>query len=144
MATVIGLKKTKQEIKIDDSPDSPSFVMDMGATSVWGNAQKLHSLLGDARKIELLLSEIDEDNQALADEAVAKTNELYETIIDSYLEEGAYQQIVDYISGGNRTDALFALAPLIEFFTEKTVEVIGELDKGAKEKYLADVAAQAQ
>ena len=38
MATVIGLKKTKQEIKIDDSPDSPSFVMDMGATSVWGNA----------------------------------------------------------------------------------------------------------
>ena len=142
MATVIGLKKTKQEIKIDDSPDSPSFVMDMGATSVWGNAQKLHSLLGDARKIELLLSEIDEDNQALADEAVAKTNELYETIIDSYLEEGAYQQIVDYISGGNRTDALFALAPLI--FTEKTVEVIGELDKGAKERYLADVAAQAQ
>ena len=134
MATVIGLKKTKQEIKIDDSPDSPSFVMDMGATSVWGNAQKLHSLLGDARKIELLLNEIDEDNQALADEAVAKTNELYETIIDSYLEEGAYQQIVDYISGGNRTDALFALAPLISFFTEKTVEVIGELDKGAKER----------
>ena len=144
MATVIGLKKTKQEIKIDDSPDSPSFVMDMGATSVWSNAQKLHSLLGDARKIELLLNEIDEENQALTDEAIAKTNALYETIIDSYLEEGAYQKIVDYISGGNRTDALFALAPLIEFFTQKTVEVIGELDKGAKEKYLADVAAQAQ
>ena len=144
MATVIGLKKTKQEIKIDDSPDSPSFVMDMGATSVWSNAQKLQSLLGDARKIELLLNEIDEENQALTDEAIAKTNALYETIIDSYLEEGAYQKIVDYISGGNRTDALFALAPLIEFFTQKTVEVIGELDKGAKEKYLADVAAQAQ
>lgn len=144
MATVIGLKKTKQEIKIDDSPDSPSFVMDMGATSIWNNAQKLRSLLGDARKIELLLSEIDEGNQALADEAVARTNELYETIIDSYLEEGAYRQIVDYVSGGNRADALFALAPLISFFTEKTVEVIGELDKGAKERYLADVAAQAQ
>lgn len=144
MATVIGLKKTKQEIKIDDSPDSPSFVMDMGATSVWSNAQKLHSLLGDARKIELLLNEVDEENQALTDEAIAKTNALYEMIIDSYLDEGAYQKIVDYISGGNRTDALFALAPLIKFFTDKTVEVIGELDKGAKEKYLADVAAQAQ
>ena len=93
MAVVLGLKKAKQVIRLDDSEGSPEYVLDLTDEAIQSKAV----ILRDRFLIQSeAVSAIQEDNGALGDKDREDLIKLWKDIVETNLGDNAWLEILEY------------------------------------------------
>lgn len=148
MAEVIGLKKAAQQIKLDDSPDSPVFTLVLAGEQL---GQKMTDMLVYAeeylRANENLQEAVKDGDLDKALAAQVELAEIYEGMVNTMLGANAWDEIVNWISGGASIsvgDLVALLSPLIQYLIRTLNDTLGVTRRQAHERYVeADNAADA-
>lgn len=140
MAVVLGLKKAKQVIRLDDSEGSPEYVLDLTDEAIQSKAV----ILRDRFLIQSeAVSAIQEDNGALGDKDREVLIKLWKDIVETTLGDNAWLEILEYARDGQDvkdTDMVMVLAPVVFYLMEQLTEVITLNSNKAYAKYLQDKA----
>lgn len=140
MAVVLGLKKAKQVIKLDDSEGSPEYVLDLTDEAIQSKAV----VLRDRFLIQSeAVSAIQGDNGALGDKEREVLIKLWKDIVETTLGDNAWLEILEYARDGQDvkdTDMVMVLAPVVFYLMEQLTEVITLNSNKAYAKYLQDKA----
>ena len=93
---VLGLRKAYETIRLDESPDSPEYVIDLSDAA-----------LGEKARV-------------LEEGGRADVSELYRSVIVTMMGEAAYGEIVEYVGGGmlGAEEVCMALTPLVLYLVE--------------------------
>ena len=104
---VLGLRKAYETIRLDESPDSPEYVIDLSDAALGEKARVLGVAVADADRI------LEEGDRA-------DVSELYRSVIVTMLGEAAYGEIVEYVGGGmlEAEEVCLALTPLVLYLVE--------------------------
>ncbi len=140
MAVVLGLKKAKQVIRLDDSEGSPEYVLDLTDEAIQSKAV----ILRDRFLIQSeAVSAIQEDNGALGEKDREVLIKLWKDIVETTLGDNAWLEILEYARDGQDvkdTDMVMVLAPVVFYLMEQLTEVITLNSNKAYAKYLQDKA----
>ena len=134
---IIGLKKAIEEIRLDDSPDSPVYHLNLTDIGVAEKASKLRANVRLYQDLQARLAAgvADEgDMDALLEELAG----VYEALISLMLGSEAYAEIVAYASGGHDVEPKemnIVLTPLVLYLFEKYNEVVTANNNAAMLKY---------
>lgn len=139
MATVIGLRKAVQEIKLDDSPDSPVYKLDLTDKSVIRKGKAVYS---EFQKNKDALARVEEGSEAQEDiDAMAH---VWRSVIESTLGKKAYQEIFDYVTDGQDieiNDALLLITPVVMYLLQELEAVVTANNNSAVLKYARSKSA---
>ena len=139
MATIVNLKRAIQEIKLDDSPDSPVYILDLTDSKIASNVKRFKGMLEELGGIKN-----DLDNLKKRDEIPLGIRKriaaCYEDIITETLGSKAYKEILEYAGGKNvkAEEVTTALSPLIIYLTGEINEAVRGNNEGAFRKYLGE------
>lgn len=140
MAVVLGMKKAKQVIRLDDSEGSPEYVLDLTDEAIQTKAV----VLRDRFLIQSeAISAIQNDNGALGEKERKVLIGLWKDIVETTLGEVAWSEILEYARDGQdvkETDMVMVLAPVVFYLMEQLTEVISLNSNKAYAKYLQDKA----
>lgn len=142
MAVVLGIKQAYKEVRLDDSPDSPVFVIDFTDAGLTKNVTKFRSLLGEMKMVQTELGELGESDKIPAHlkKAIAAA---YRKIITEVLGKEAYQEIVGYVGCGkvSAVEISTLLSPLVTYLCNEIREVIDVRQIDAMQKYAPVISA---
>lgn len=142
MATVIGLKKAVQQIALDESEGSPVYTLDLTDKGI---SDKLFAITARFKEFQQLgewLRSCEDDERAAW--LLDKTAELYKQVISDLLGASAYDEIVEYVGGGEDAANLnMVLTPLVRYLFEQVLGVVYAKDSAAVGKYLESDASAA-
>lgn len=142
MATVLNLKKARQEIKLDDSPDSPVYVLDLTDKSVVNKGKKIYSQFMEHQKE---FERIEDGSEEPED--IAFMEGFWRLIISTCLGDKAYQETVDYVKDGadgeglDDKSILLIITPLVLYLLEQIGEVVSANNNSAVLKYARSKSA---
>ena len=135
--TIIGLKRAVEEIRLDESPDSPVYRLDL--TDI-GIAEKAAKLRANVRRYQDLQARLEAGvaDEADMDALLEELAGVYEVLISLMLGHEAYEEIVAYAANGadiEAKDMNIVLTPLVLYLYEKYNEVLTANNNAAIAKY---------
>lgn len=123
----IKVSRQVRRVRLDDSPGSPVYEMDLGLSGV----SRMQPVLGAAyRVIERFARGETVDTAALAD--------AYTDVIGAAFGHDACREIVGYVSCGrdDPEDASIYLAPVVKYVFEQYADAVAEGRRALAEKHL--------
>lgn len=139
MATILGIKKAKQEIRLDDSPDSPVYTLDLTSKSVIKKGKEVYS---DFQRNEKILKRIEDGSEDPED--LATMNHFYEKTITTLLGPDAYKEITEFVADGEDVDdcdLIFLITPVVLYLLEQLGDVVTANNSQAVLKYARSKSA---
>lgn len=140
MATVLHLKKAVEEIRLDDSPDSPVYKLDLTDKEVVKNGKKVHA---DYLKYADVLKRVEDGSESPDDLKVM--GDLFESVITTCLGKKAFSEILDYVRDGDedipRDDLLLLMTPVVLYLLERINDVTTANNSEAVLKYARSKSA---
>lgn len=122
---VLGLTKAYETIRLDESPDSPEYAIDLSDAAIGAKEQVLGAALADYERI---LAEGDRE----------ELTALYRSVIVAMMGEEAYRDIVAYVGGGvfGAEQVNLMLTPLVLYLLELFSAAVSANYAAAAAKYL--------
>lgn len=139
MAIIVNLKRAIQEIKLDDSPDSPVYTLDLTDSRIANNVKRFKGMLKELGGIKKALDALKKSDEIPLD-LRKRIAACYKDIITETLGEKAYKEILEYVGGENvkAEEVTTALSPLIIYLTGEINEAVRGNNEGAFRKYLGE------
>lgn len=137
-----GLGKAREVIRLDDSADSPEYILDLTDSELDRKQELLQSCVNDFYEVQERINEPD----CNMGELMAKMAAVYGAIIKAFLGKRAYREIVDFVTDGDKTikrsEINVLLSPLVLYLIDRYVEVVRprEFEQAAR-KYLDEEPA---
>lgn len=125
--TVLGVMRQKQVIRLDETPDSPAFALDLSDKKV----MELAEPFGKAHEaITGYVRSKGGDKAALAN--------AYRTIVESALGPDAYAEILDYVTCGENDaeNATIYMAPVATYILSRYADACTMKRANLEAKYL--------
>lgn len=129
MAKIIPLKKARREIKFDDAPDSPVYVLDFTDKGIENTCR--------------YLSECYEFSAALAEGGEydpVRHASIFQKVISSALSEDAYWQIIEYLDA-DPEEVNVLLTPLVQYLFAEYGEYVSRRREMLRDRYVDEARA---
>ena len=135
----IGMEKAIREVRLDDSPDSPVFTLDLTDR---GALRSIEIMSKSRRTFERHAAAFARGE--ITDEVIDGLAECTETAVEACFGKGSYARIIEYVSGGAEIDPremTLVMSKLAAWLFERIENVLGIKRDEAVKKYLGDDAA---
>jgi len=139
---VIGLHKAREVIRLDDSEDSPEYILDLTDGSLEKKGDLLSGCVNDFYDIQEKINDESCDQR----EVMARLSKVYASVISAFLGRRAYNEIVAYVTDGDksirRSELNVLLSPVVLFLIGRYADVVRhrEFEKASR-KYLDEEPA---
>ncbi len=133
----LGIKKAKTVIRLDDSPESPAFELDLTSTGLAAASEKLAAAHGSYSKALAALKSGAKDAAAMADIAAC-----WREVIEAALGAEACDAIVAYVSDGRdieEAELVYVLSPVVVYLMGEISQALTANRAKSFEKYLGEV-----
>lgn len=132
----LNLKKAVEEIRLDDSPESPVYTLDFTDMGITGKSERMRECL--AGFAELQGKPIDQGSAKVIADA-------YREVITVMLGEDAYGEIVDYVGGGTTAPEKMnvVLMPLVLWLLDQYNDIVTVNDSRVVQRYLREQLSDA-
>lgn len=134
----INLTKVRQEIRLDDDPDSPVFILDLSDAAINQQSTRLAGCyILYERTMEAL-----EKGEITPDEYHVQLAGIFKQVIVTMLGEDAYDTIYAYVADGTDLkpyEVTYAMTPVAKYLLEQFDQVISVNRTRTAERYLDGV-----
>lgn len=128
----LNVRQARQEIRLDESEDSPVYTVDLTDSNLIKAAGEIYARF---LTIAPIIERMDEEEPS--DEDMAAIAEEWEAVIVGVLGQQAYDDVVEYVGGGaDRTQLNFVLAPLALYLIDLLDELINSNLTTARNRYV--------
>ena len=137
MATIINMHKAVRRIKLDDTPESPEFTLDLTDD---GMQRKAVAMAGACAVYRKLVQDC--ESNGITDSIKERMAAIYHVIVDVMLGDGAFDKIMLWTAGGTDVPAhevTMAFAPLIAYLVDEYDMVLTANKSEAVARYLDGV-----
>lgn len=130
----LGIKKAREVIRLDDSADSPEYVLDLTDTAVGKNLMEIRKCYRVYEKAQKTLK-ASEDGM-LTPEMQDDLAKAYRKSIEILLGKKAYKEICEYVGEGlDASELNMVLTPVVLYLFAQFNDVITANDSEAVKKY---------
>lgn len=133
----LNIHKAVQEIRLDDSPESPVFKLDLTDSSI---NKKTPFIAGCYVVYQRVLDDLKE-SKITTEEAKVKLASIYKQIISAMLSTDAYEAIYQYIKGASDAEpeeVTLAMSPIVEYLLQEFDAILTMNRSKVVRQYLED------
>lgn len=131
----LNLKKAIEEIRLDDSPESPVYTLDFTDMGINGKADRMRGCLARFAAAQ----------EAMAEGRSGEVAEAFREVVECMLGEQAYAEIVDYVGAGEvpPEDMTAVMLPLVVYLVDRYGDVLTANDSKVVAQYMRDEVGNA-